>query len=460
MSSLAGIMADFAIDLDFTHLPAPVVATAKSRILDALGVGLAAASLTVRPRLEDAVRALGRGREATALGLAQLLPAPSAALLNGSHIHALEFDDTHMAAVIHGSAVLLPTALAMAEREGATGPDLLAALVAGWEVIARIGLAGPGIFQARGFQSTAIAGTLVAALVAARLMALDRAQTMAAMGIAGSQAAGLFEFLANGATVKMLHGGWPGHAGIMAAELARAGMTGPLTVFEGGRGVFRAYAGDGAAGERLRAALGDLGRNWLLPQVATKAYPCCHYIQPFLECAETLAAMGVTADAIVALECVGPAEVAWLIAEPWAAKLAPASGHVAKFSLPYCVAAMLVEGAVDVTTFDRLEPDLRLSPVMGRIAWRAMAESGFPDRYPGRLVARLASGEVREAAVADVRGSPSRPFQPAEIEAKFRRNAARILTAAGVEGVVRAVEQLDETTDLQALGSALRSLGA
>ncbi len=186
---LTHIAAEFVRGLALEAIPPEVVEAAKDHFLDTLGVGLAAASISGASELGDAVARLGSGGESTAFGRASALPAAQAALLNGTLIHSLEYDDTHMAAIVHGSAVLAPTALAVAEREGASGSALLAAYVGGWEVFARLGLAAPGAFQAKGFQITAVGGPFVSALVSAALMGLSTDQTVAAQGIAGRAAA-------------------------------------------------------------------------------------------------------------------------------------------------------------------------------------------------------------------------------------------------------------------------------
>ncbi|MGI9336798.1 MAG: MmgE/PrpD family protein [Gammaproteobacteria bacterium] len=451
-------MAAFASSLEFASLPPAVTDAARLHLLDAIGVGLAAASTQTRPRLEHAVAALGRGDESTGFGVRQPLPAPAAALLNGSFIHALEYDDTHMASVIHASAVLASAALGVAERERSAGAELLAAYVAGWEIITRVGMAAPKAFHARGFQPTAVAGAPVAAIVAGRLMGLDAATLACAAGIAGSQASGIFEFVSDGATVKMLHGGWPAHAGIMAAELARSGLTGPASVFEGERGILRAFTGDTECANALALELDDLGERWLLPEASFKPYPCCHFIQAAIECAHRIVNMGVDVHDVAEIECELPGEVAWLVCDPWDAKLDPASGHVAKFSLPYCLAAVFMDGQVDVDTFDRTRPDPRLRPLMQRISYRPMPDSGFPDRYPARLQVRTRKGALHEAEVMDVHGARQRPFSNEDVYAKFRRNAARTLDDRSVERVIGAIEALDRAADLTTLARALRSV--
>ena len=148
-------------------------------------------------------------------------------MINGGLIHSLEFDDTHTASIAHGSAVLAAGALAVAEAQKASGAALLGAYARGWEVLIRFGLAAPNGFHAKGFMSTSVTGTLAVALLAAQLMRLDEDRTLAAIGIALSQASGVMEFLTNGSSVKSLHPGWAAHGGVVAAMLARAGMTGP-----------------------------------------------------------------------------------------------------------------------------------------------------------------------------------------------------------------------------------------
>ena len=453
----SGRITDFGRRLRDESLPGSIRELAKLHLLDALGVALAASSLTTRPRIERALAVMGQAQESTALGLPAPFPAPSAALLNGSLIHALEFDDTHMGAVVHASAVIAPVALAVAEREHCAGDDLLKAFALGWEIMGRAGEASPGGFHARGFQGTAVLGAPVAAAVAAWLMRLDEVRTVNAIGIAGSQSSGIFEFVSDGTTVKMLHGGWPAHAGILAAALSREGLSGPAAVFEGAKGLYRAFTDDEGAGERFSRSLDDLGQRWLLPEVAFKAYPCCHYIQAALEALQRILAKGIGAADIERIDCQLPQQVAWLVCEPWSEKLAPPSGHVAKFSLPYCLAALVVDDRVDVSTFDRYEADQRLTPVMQRIHFQAMAQSDFPTRYPARVQVH-AGGEIFAQEVLDVYGSRERAFSREEVLAKFRANAMRKLTTAAVDDVIDCVIGLDQAPDLAKLSLALRDV--
>jgi 2-methylcitrate dehydratase PrpD len=202
-------------------LPENVAAAARLHLLDAIGVGLAAAGSPIGAAYRAFAAEIAKGGPASVFGQAMGASAADAALVNGGLIHSLEFDDTHTASIAHGSAVLAAAALAVAEAHDATGTALLGAYARGWEVLIRFGLAAPNGFHAKGFMSTSVTGTLASALLAAELMALDEDRTVAAIGIALSQASGVMEFLTNGSSVKSLHPGWAAHGGVVAALFAR-----------------------------------------------------------------------------------------------------------------------------------------------------------------------------------------------------------------------------------------------
>jgi len=435
--SLTRRIAAFAFELE--RIPEDVAICAVDHILDAIGVGLAASSLPGSARLHAAVRALGAGEEAAALGFAGSLPMPSAALINGTFIHSLEYDDTHTASIVHGSSVVVAAALASAQEHGASSAEFVRAVVAGWEVMIRMGLAAPGAFQRRGFQITAVGGPFVAALLGTLLAHRSASDAVHAMGIAGSQAGGVFEFLAEGATVKAMHPGWAAHAGLVAAELAAGGMTGPSSIFEGQHGFYRLYAGDEHAPARLAGLLNSLGSRWLILEASLKGYPCCHYLHPFLEAAARLRSKGACAEDISSVECAVPEEEAMLICEPWERKLAPASGYEAKFSLPYALAVMLCDGEVGVATFAGTASHRAALELAQRVRWRPWPNSGFPQCFPARVRLRMRDGSTVEETIPQVRGSPERPFSRAEVDAKFTANAALRLGEGGARELLAVI---------------------
>ena len=439
-------------------LPQDVALAARLHLLDACGVGLAAAGSPVGAAYRDFAKDVARGGPATVFGQAAGAAAADAALVNGGLIHSLEYDDTHTASIQHGSSVIAAAALAVGEARGASGAALLGAFARGWEVLIRFGLAAPARFHAHGFMSTSVGGALASALLASELLGSSEDQSVAALGISLSQAAGVMEFLTNGSSVKSLHPGWAAHGGVVAARLARSGMTGPETSLDGRHGLFRQFAGDAEAPERFRALIGDMGRKWHLPDAAYKFYPCCHYLHPFVEAAGELAARGVHPGDVARILCRVPAGEAPVICDPWEAKQAPETGHAARWSLPIAVATRLVEGKVDLATFES-PAGAAVRGLAGRISWEPLRDARFPERFEAELVCETKTGRTETVRVDDVYGNRTRPPGAEPILAKFRANAARSLPAAAIASVERAVEDLAGAPDLDALSRALRQGG-
>ncbi|HEX6411581.1 MAG TPA: MmgE/PrpD family protein [Burkholderiales bacterium] len=437
-----------------TPLPEDVAIAARLHLLDAIGVGLAAAGSPIGAAYRAYAAEVAKGGPATVFGQASGASAADAAMINGGLIHSLEFDDTHTGSIAHGSAVLAAGALAVAEAQKASGAALIGAYARGWEVLIRFGLAAPNGFHAKGFMSTSVTGTLAVALLAAQLMRLDEDRTLAAIGIALSQASGVMEFLTNGSSVKSLHPGWAAHGGVVAAMLARAGMTGPETSLDGRHGLFRQFTGDESAAGRFRALIGGLGREWHLPKAAYKFYPCCHYLHPFIEAAGQLAERGVRANDVEHIVCRVPQGEAAVICEPWETKQAPATGHAARWSLPIAVAARLVEGKVDLATFETTASGA-VREFARRVAWEPLPQARFPERFQAEVVCKTRAG-TQTVRIDDVFGNHTRPPGAEAVLTKFRANAARSLKRDAIEALERATQDLGAARELTALSSALR----
>ena len=437
-----------------TPLPEDVAIAARLHLLDAIGVGLAAAGSPIGAAYRAYAAEVAKGGPATVFGQASGASAADAAMINGGLIHSLEFDDTHTGSIAHGSAVLAAGALAVAEAQKASGAALIGAYARGWEVLIRFGLAAPNGFHAKGFMSTSVTGTLAVALLAAQLMRLDEDRTLAAIGIALSQASGVMEFLTNGSSVKSLHPGWAAHGGVVAAMLARAGMTGPETSLDGRHGLFRQFTGDESAAGRFRALIGGLGREWHLPKAAYKFYPCCHYLHPFIEAAGQLAERGVRANDVEHIVCRVPQGEAAVICEPWETKQAPATGHAARWSLPIAVAARRVEGKVDLATFETTASGA-VREFARRVAWEPLPQARFPERFQAEVVCKTRAG-TQTVRIDDAFGNHTRPPGAEAVLTKFRANAARSLKRDAIAALERATQGLGAARELTALSSALR----
>ena len=294
-------------------------------------------------------------------------------------------------------------------------------------------------------------------MVAAELADLTEDQTVAALGIALSQSSGVMEFLTNASSVKSLHPGWAAHGGVLAALFAQSGMTGPETSLDGRWGLFRQFAGDDTAAERMQALLGDLGTRWHLPDAAFKFYPCCHYLHPFIEAAGILAQRGVRAVDVDAIVCEVPAGAAPVICEPWARALEPANGHAARWSLPITVAARLVEGKVDLATFETAaSPEVRA--LAQRVRWIPLANARFPERFEAVITCALQSGASQSVRIDDVDGNPTRPPSAERVMEKFRANTARTLAPVAIDTLTLACKNLPAAPDISSLTSALQQI--
>ena len=452
--TLARRLAEFTASLDFADLPAEVVDSTRLRTLDILGIALAASTGETAPSLLGALDGWGGGGDCTILGSKRMATAPLAILVNGALAHSLDFDDTHAASITHASAVVVPVALALGEAVGLDGRALITAIVAGYEAITRLGMAAPGAFHARGWHATSVCGPFAAALVAGRIEGLDADRLTAALGIAGSFASGGMEYLQDGSWVKRIHAGWAGHAGAVAAALARGGFTGPATILEGRFGFYRTFLG----AEPDPAPFATLGREWETPAIGFKPYPCCHLNHAYLDCMlELRSAHGLAADDVEAVECRVPAGQVPIVCEPREGKLRPRTAYEAQFSLPYSVASMLLDGRVGLDTYtaERLGEARRLA-LASRVTHTVDPDSTFPRGFPGWVRVRLRDGRVLEARSPDGRGSLARPLPREAIVEKFRDNAGRALSATHVAELERTVLSLDTLADVRPLTARCR----
>src|SRR3954452_15799724 len=275
------------------------------RVLDVLGNSLAAGGQPAAAAVVEVVREWGGPAQATAIGTGLRLPAAAAALVNGTLAHSLDFDDTHLPSVLHPSSPVVPAALAVAEATGATGGALLDAAGVGVEVAVRLGMGGyderlgNSEFFERGQHATSICGAVGAAVAAATVGGLDAEQTGRAAGIAASMGSGLLEANRTGGTVKRVHCGWAAHAGVVAADLARHGLTGPPTVVEGRFGFLQAFCGDRAD---IAAVTEGLGEHWELPGIFFKPYPCNHFTHAGIDAALAIRSRGVRPEDVVEIE--------------------------------------------------------------------------------------------------------------------------------------------------------------
>jgi len=413
-------LAEWCAGLQWRDVPDAVRAHLPLRLLDTTGLILAGARTPAAQAALALAQASGGAPQSSLCGNAGVrLPAAAAALVHGTAAHCRDFDDTFVDSVVHPGSVVIPTALAVAEAVSASNEEFGTALIAGYEVAARIGAVAGRRFHARHLHATGVVGPLAAAATAGRLMRLSGEQIAWAMGLAASMSGGLMAFTIDGGWSKWLHAGWAAHGGIVAAELAARGFRGPGHVLDGGQDLYSALL-HGEAVERS-ALTGDLGGRWRGALAQFKYYPCAHVIQPYIDAViELVTRHNLRAADIDAIECAIAPWAAAIVAEPREAKLRFDSELEAIASLPYQLAVAVAEGGVGLRA---LEAGQRARADIAALAQRITHRSD-PDlgrSFDGEVSLRTTSGAqyVQAALTAGI--------DAAKLRAKFLRNVTPVM---------------------------------
>ena len=447
-------LSEFVADISYDGLPATVAERTKALVMDMVGIALRARhEAESTPSLLAAVERLGLARgAASVIGDEARFAPPGAALINGALAHSLDFDDTHAPGSIHASAPIVPAALAAAEMAGAdgrkaSGREVIAAIVAGYEVQIRLSLAlVPKDHYLRGFHPTATCGAFGATAAAARVFGLTAGEVASAFGICLSQAAGSLQFVANGAWTKRFQVGYAAMNGVIAASLAREGFRGAADAIEGKSGFLRSYAPDPI----VDRAVADLGEVYETLAIAVKPYPCCRYAHAAIDGLIALrAAHGIDPDEIEAVE-IGLPRTGWdLIGDPEDEKRHPKSIVDGQFSMPFVAAVALREGAMAWDDYARHIEDPTTLALCRRVscAVDSNAEAAFPARMSGAARVRTGRGSF-ETFVAVPKGEPEKFPSADEMRAKFETLVRPYLSPQRTDALAGALMSLDEARDM------------
>jgi len=431
----------FLHPLEASDLPPDVLDRARYFLLDYLAVAIRGSREDSAQALQRMVQRIGANGCATILGTkARTIPG-LAALANGAAAHGIEMDDTHSGGSIHLGATMYSAALALAETMPDTSMDsLLTAVVAGFEATARIAMAvQPKEHYALGFHPTQTCGVFGAALTSAKLLGLSADQTLAAVGIAGSMAAGSMEFLAEGAWTKRIHPGLAAQNGIHAALLAAEGFSGPLHILEGRDGFLHGYSRNPVP-ERLTAKLGE---SFEILHTAVKPHACCRYMQGPIDAILALAREhNLEASQVRRIE-VAILAAGWnIVADPREKKYNPDSIVDAQFSMPFGAAVALLDGAagLDQFTMQKIRSP-RVREVMAKVALvrDAQLEETFPKEWPARVTIETEDGRRLEKFVRYPKGDPENPLSWDEMAAKFRSLAGAVLSEERCSVIIDAI---------------------
>ncbi len=444
-------LSDFTAGLRIDGLPKDVVTRARFLVLDLVGnIVRARHDAESTQSFLGAVRAMGMaaGNSGVFGDAARYTPA-GAAFLNGALAHSLDFDDTHAAGSLHPGAPVIPAALAAGEMVGASGADVLAGIIAGYEVTCRVALALPaGEHYDRGYHPTATCGAFGAAAAAARVFGLDADGVANALGTVLSQAAGSMQFLANGAWTKRFQVGWAATNGLMAATLVREGFKGASDALEGKHGFMRTYAPNPTP-ER---ALQGLGTVWELMNTAVKPYPSCRYGHAGIDAALALrAANDIKPEDITHIRLGLPKSGMLLVGAPAEKKNNPLNVVDGQFSGPFVISSALATGAMGWDSYKLLnDPTIRGLLAKVECAFDPEIEAEFPANMSGKLTI-MARGQTFEQKVVVPKGEPSNFLTEAELRAKFAGLTDAVLGAERAAVLAAAVLAIDTTADIASL---------
>ena len=434
-------LVEFVLGLGRARIAGDVIEAAERSVTDWMGTAVRGAAEPLAGALASVIGSAGGEGQATVLGRGTRTSALWASLANGAQSHALDFDDTHLPSIVHGSAAVTPAVLALGEWRHLSGERALTAFVAGFEVQARIGRVIGRALADRGWHVTGVLGHFGAAAAAGKLLELDARALAQALGIAGTQAAGLEASF--GTMSKPLHPGKAAMDGLLAALLAREGFTGPTAVLDGPGGIGATFVGAADLG----AAVEDLGTRFEILENSTKPYAACHLTHASIDAARAIRARVAPApDSVESVECHVHPLVMKVAANP-----APRAALEAKFSVAFCAAIGLVRGLAGEAEFG--EESLRdpaVARVMARVVPRADASLGVGA---ARMTVRLADGRALEERITAARGMPGNALTRDELEAKFRGLAGVVLPGERVERLLTALRGLAGLPDVAALAA-------
>ena len=452
-------VARFSAQLSYEDLSPEVVDWAKYLCLDFAGVTLAGSTTPSAKAAVKAIAGLGRPGPSPIIGTSQRVLPEYAAMANGTAFHSIELDDVNNESSLHPGVVAYPTALAMADVVPVDGKTFITAIVAGYDVMVRLGRAlKPSEHYARGFHPTGTCGAFGAATVASRILGLGDDTFAQALGIAGSQASGSMEFLAQGAWTKRLHPGWASHSGIWAGLLARAGYLGPTTIIEGRDGFLHGYSGDPDA----NSVLLGLGDEFQITRTGIKPHSCCRYKQGPIDCLLELRDQhGLVPEEIEEVR-IGVLSAGYnIICSPEMEKLNPQSVVDMQFSMPFGAAVALLYGQASLEEYATgvaQRPEVR--DMMARVHSIIDPELDvmFPKHWPAWAEVLTRDGRELRSEITFPKGDPENALTWEEMRQKFTTLSASVIPKAQQQRVTEAVEDLENMSDLRELASLLTTV--
>lgn len=445
----------FLSQVKFEDIPVATIERTKDLVLDHVAVALLAANHPATVTIRQVILACDGGGESTIYGSQKKAGRAAAALINGAAAHGLSLDDLHSESFSHPGAVIISAALATAEALDASPRDFLTAVVVGYEAHGRAGAAANKALS-RGFHPTAAAGVFGASAAVASLLKLDCAGFESAFGLALSNVSGVMQFAEDPeAAMKRLHAGWPAQNGLMAAQLAAAGVRGPHGALDGRFGFINVFAGSGDETRLTR----DMGNAWEIDQICIKLYACCRFFHSSIDAlqhckdemkfsVEDVESIGVTASSVTLDSRM---------------QYRPKSVTAAQYSLPFAMASTLLLDPKNPDSFSEHQAArVDLIELMDKVTATVdpMLDSYLPERVPGKVRVTLKTGEFFEEFREDSMGTPGMPVDRDDITSKFRALTLGIGDADWQSSLSTEITELDKKSSLSPLTLMLREDGS
>lgn len=451
-------LADNVARVTYDDLNPAAVDMTKKDIFDVLGVAAAGSAALGVAEVAGLFMEWGGKKESTVIGFDCMVPAPSAALVNGMMSHALDYDDGHDKSMVHAAASVVSSAFAVAQRQGKiNGKDFITAVALGVDVMSRMAMGAKTNLRVSGWVYSCIFGYFGAAAAAGKILGLDREKTVNAFGIAYSQTAGSFQSIADAVLTKRAQLGFAARAGVFSALLAERGITGPLNCMEGEYGIYNNYI----KGEYDPVPVtSDLGKRFEVEGMGFKAYPSCGYTHgPIFSTLTLMKENGIKPDDILEIN-VSTGKNAGDLFEPLERKRRPPVVPDAQFSIPYTVGVAVIKGNVGIGDFTpEAIKDPRVLETAQKVNPIILSELTRREVDPSIVEIRTKEGRRFSMRMDNRKGTPENPMSPEEFADKFRDCLAHGRKRISKQKTEKIMQLLKHLEDVDDVGKVIRMLG-
>ena len=417
--SLAETFSEWVYNLNINDIPEEVVNKLQLIVMDSFGLMISAKN---EQYIKSLINALQEDGDCTLVGHNKKVNPFNASIINGTAIHGEDFDDTFEGTPVHVGSVMVPAMLSSTQAKNLDGEKFLKGLVVGSELICRLALVAPTAVHRQGFHPTAIFGAFGSSIGVSSLLGNSINEMSSGLGVVGSMASGLIEYLAEGTSTKRLHPGWAAGCGWQSANFAKSGFLGPRTVFEGQHGVFNSFAKSNIDPDYSHI-ISDLGKRWESKNLALKPYACGTMAQPFIDCAIKLNCKIdnlENIDKVIASVGEGTVHRLW---EPLEEKQNPSTPYGAKFSVPYCISIGLINGSAGLNEFtNKSLKNLEVIKLASKINYEINPEDEYPRNYTGKIKIIMKDGTIYSSSQKCLRGGKRDPLTVNEVRNKFEAN--------------------------------------